>query len=116
MDKQRNRFGRGYSRRKDLLISACFKCHKEEYRAWKHNERNPQNNRRQRDWINPANVNNADIGESFGSSAKKLVGPPKRNDCTPQGPEKRSLETLVAEVRQLSNEVRGTKLDRKRSL
>ncbi len=40
VERQRNLFQRGFSRRKYLLNHACFVFHKEGFRAWKHNERN----------------------------------------------------------------------------
>ncbi len=64
VERQRNRFGSGSSRRNDLLSNACFICHKKGFPAWKHEERKPRNDRRRGDWKNPANVNNVDIEES----------------------------------------------------
>ncbi len=68
-ERQRNRFVRGSDRRKDLLNNACFICHEEGCRAWKHNEKRPRNNRRGGDWKNPVKVNNVAIEESCGRSA-----------------------------------------------
>ncbi len=67
---QRNRFESSSDRRKDLWNNACFTCHRERCRAWKHNEKTPRNNRRGGDWKNPANVNNVDIEESCCQSAR----------------------------------------------
>ncbi len=51
---------------------------------------------------NAANMNNVDIEESCDQSARilvrELVGPLKRNDCTPGGLEKFALETRAAGV------------------
>ncbi len=67
VERQRNRVGRGFSRRKDLLNNACFTWQKDECRAWKYNERKTRNDRRRGDWKTPANV---DIEESCGASAR----------------------------------------------
>ncbi len=44
----------------------------------------------------------------------KIVCPPKRYECTQDGPEKGALETLAEEVKQLREDVRGMRLDAKK--
>ncbi len=58
----------------------------------KHKKKNLHNDSRRRDSRNSTKVNNVDVEESRGKSARKkyfvrLVCPPKRNDCTPNWPE-----------------------------
>ncbi len=46
VERQRNPFGKGSSRRKDLRSNACFIWHMEICPAWKHDGRKPRNGRR----------------------------------------------------------------------